>query len=80
MGRVRAAVPDGGAVAARGDVKSDRERGRLLVGGAFMEEGEEAGPVAEALAAELRTMAEWLGFETVAVGRREPRAGAGGKF
>lgn len=60
----------GDRLAARVDVKADRERGRLLVPGAFVEAWADAGMVAEALAVELQTLAEWLGLDTVRVGRR----------
>ena len=58
------------ALAARVDLKSDRAKSRLLVKAAYLEEGQDAGRVSEALAEELRLMAEWLGLEEVRVGRK----------
>jgi len=52
------------------DVKADRGRRCLSVPGAFLEAWADAGPVANALAGELRTLATWLGLETIRVGRR----------
>ncbi len=60
----------GESLPARVDLKSDRARGRLLVQGAFLETGEEPDIVAEALAAELRTLAAWLGLKQIVTGRR----------
>ncbi len=60
----------GDRLVARVDLKSDRQAGVLRVPGAFAEPGVDEGTVAEALAAELRAMSEWLGLGEVAVGRR----------
>jgi uncharacterized protein len=60
----------GDHLVARVDLKSDRAAGALLVRGAFAEPATEPGPVAEALAAELRSMATWLGLERVEVERK----------
>jgi uncharacterized protein YcaQ len=60
---------------ARVDLKSDRERGALLVQGAFAEEGVDRARVADELAAELRLVARWLGLSEVAVGPRGDLAG-----
>jgi uncharacterized protein len=57
----------GDALVARVDVRSDRAGGVLRVYGAFAEAGVTAGEVAEALAAELRALAGWLGLDDVAV-------------
>jgi uncharacterized protein YcaQ len=60
----------GDRLAARVDLKADRPGRRLLVLAAFPERDAAPGPVASALADELRTLAGWLGLETIAVGRR----------
>ena len=60
----------GDRLVARGDLQSDRANGRLLASGIFPEAGVAMGEVAEALAAELRRLASWLGLERVVVGRR----------
>jgi uncharacterized protein YcaQ len=59
----------GDRLVARVDLKSDRPR-RLRVLAAYAESHADHGEVATALANELRTMAGWLGLESVAVGRR----------
>ena len=55
---------------ARVDLKADRSGRRLVVLAAHIEPAVEAGPAAEALARELRTMAGWLGLESVRIERR----------
>lgn len=66
--------------AARVDLKADRAADRLRVNSAWLEPAEDPTEVAVELAAELRTMADWLGLSTVAVSGRgdlaEPLAGA----
>ncbi|MEN9505580.1 MAG: hypothetical protein RI958_1506 [Actinomycetota bacterium] len=57
----------GDRLVARVDLKADRQRRVLLVQGAFLEPGEPSGLVSEALAAELVSMAGWLGLDTVDV-------------
>ena len=60
----------GEELVARVDLKSDRDRGALLVQGAFAEAGADPRHVAGELAAELREAAAWLGLDDVRVGRR----------
>ena len=59
----------GDRLVARVDLKSDRKRNRLQVVAVHAEAGVPP-HAAEALASELRLLAEWLGLETIAVGRR----------
>jgi len=60
----------GDRLVARVDVKMDRRANRLIVPGAWLEDGQETVAVAAALAGELRSMASWLGADGVRVGRR----------
>ncbi len=60
----------GDTLVARVDLKSDRERGVLLVQGAFAEPDVEPGHLAAELAAELGQVASWLGLDEVVVGAR----------
>jgi uncharacterized protein YcaQ len=57
----------GEELVARVDLKSDRDRGVLLVQGAFAEQGVDRVHVADELGAELRLVAGWLGLADVAV-------------
>jgi uncharacterized protein YcaQ len=61
----------GDRLVARADLKADRGERRLRVLAAHLEPHAEARLVAQSLAAELRTLATWLGMDSVAVeGRR----------
>ncbi|HEX3283557.1 MAG TPA: crosslink repair DNA glycosylase YcaQ family protein [Mycobacterium sp.] len=59
-----------GQLVGRVDLKAERTSDALNVAGAFTEPGQDAGRVATALAAELRSMASWLGLTDVTVGDR----------
>ncbi len=59
-----------GRLVGRVDLKADRAYDVLHVVGAFAEPGEQPSQVAAALAAELQTMASWLGLGGVTVGDR----------
>ncbi|MGE5644400.1 MAG: winged helix-turn-helix domain-containing protein [Acidobacteriota bacterium] len=60
----------GDRLAARVDVKADRETRRLLVPAAYLEAGAPAGETAGALAGELRTLARWMGLDEVRIAGR----------
>jgi len=60
----------GERLVARVDLKADRGERQLLVLAAHLEAHAKAGPVTDALARELRTMAEWLGLDAVKVACR----------
>jgi uncharacterized protein YcaQ len=60
----------GDRLAARVDLKSDRQAGVLRVLGAFAEPGVEEGVVARELADELRLVSEWLGLGGIEVERK----------
>jgi uncharacterized protein YcaQ len=64
-----------GDLVGRVDLKADRERDALHVVGAFTEPGRSPARVADALSAELSTMAAWLGLSGVTVGERGDLAG-----
>jgi uncharacterized protein YcaQ len=64
----------GDELVARVDLKADRQHGVLRVPGAFAELGVAVDEVAEALAAELSLMADWLQLDTVEVGARDTAA------
>lgn len=57
-----------GQLVGRVDLKTDRAAGVLRARGVFTEPGVDTARVAHELAAELRTMAEWLGLDAVTVG------------
>ena len=65
----------GEQLVARVDLKSDRERGALLVQGAFAEPKVDRGHVATELAAELQLAATWLGLERVELAGRGDLSG-----
>jgi uncharacterized protein YcaQ len=60
----------GDTLVARVDLKSDRQRGALLVQGAFTEAGVDPIHVAAELGAELRAVASWLGLDEISVSGR----------
>ena len=60
----------GDRIVGRVDLKADRKAGKLLVPGAFAEDGTDPGSITGELAAELREMARWLGLDDVAAGNR----------
>jgi hypothetical protein len=60
----------GDRLVARVDLKADRTERRLLVLAASAERDADEGSVAEALASELRVMADWLGLDSVVIERR----------
>ncbi|ORM23937.1 crosslink repair DNA glycosylase YcaQ family protein [Williamsia sp. 1135] len=60
----------GDQLVARVDLKTDRPGNRLLVLGAFAEPGADVPLVADSLATDLLTMANWLGVEQIVVGDR----------
>jgi uncharacterized protein YcaQ len=60
----------GDTLVGRCDLKADRQRGVLMVQGAFVEPGQDARRVAPELAAELRRMREWLELDRVEVAPR----------
>ena len=59
----------GDTMAGRVDMKADRKAGVLRIPGAFVEPGWAPSEVAEALAVELREMADWLELPRIEVGR-----------
>jgi hypothetical protein len=61
----------GERLVARVDLKADRAMRRLIALAAYVEAGTNPGEVADALAAELWTMAAWLGLDSVFVERRK---------
>ena len=58
-----------GQLVGRVDLKAERTRDALHVVGAFTEPEQDKSRIAKALAAELRTMANWLGLADVTVGK-----------
>lgn len=60
----------GDTLVGRCDLKADRQRGVLMVPGAFSEPGQDAHRVAPELAAELERMRSWLELDRVEVGER----------
>jgi uncharacterized protein YcaQ len=66
----------GDRIAARVDLKADRKAGRLLVLAAYEEQGVRYGDCADALAAELRSLSEWLCLDSIRVTRNSSFARA----
>lgn len=64
-----------GELVARVDLKADRQHDALHVVGAFAEGGQSRPRVADALVAELESMASWLGLSRVTVGSSGDLAG-----
>ena len=60
----------GDRLVARVDLKSDRDRGMLLVQGAYAEDGVDSGHVASELADELRLVTSWLGLNDIVIAPR----------
>lgn len=60
----------GDTIVARVDLKAERDSGALHVRAAHLEAGAAAGQVAGPLADELRRVADWLGLQSIRVGRR----------
>jgi len=60
----------GDRLVARVDLKAERVKGRLRVCAAYLEDGADRDDVAAALAGELRSLATWIGLDTVTTGRR----------
>ena len=60
----------GDRLVARVDLKSDRDRGVLLVQGAYAEDGVDSGHVASELADELRLVTSWLGLNDIVIAPR----------
>lgn len=60
----------GETLAARCDLKADRDRKRLMVQSAFLEPGRDARRVVPHLAAELRHMQAWLELDGIEVASR----------
>lgn len=65
----------GDDIVARVDLKADRTAGVLRVPAAHLEPGRDAATVSRALAADLASMAQWLGLSGVDVGDRGSLAG-----
>ena len=57
-------------LAARVDLKADRQKSVLRVPSAFLEDGQDADKVAHELAIELAEMATWLNLDRIVIGRR----------
>jgi uncharacterized protein YcaQ len=65
----------GERLAARVDLKSDRDANALIVRAAATERGMKASAVVGPLAAELRSLSTWLGLERVVVGKKGDLSG-----
>ena len=60
----------GDTIVARVDLKADRKNSALLVQASYFEEGADESQTAEALALELRVLADWLGLNDVIVSEK----------
>lgn len=58
------------ALVGRMDLKADRKTGRLLVLGAFHEDGTAVDVIAQAAAQEVTRLSVWLGLDEVEVGSK----------
>jgi hypothetical protein len=58
-----------GQLVGRVDLKADRSAGRLIVQGAFAEEGQDRGRVGSALATQLQLIAAWQGLNDIELRR-----------
>jgi uncharacterized protein YcaQ len=59
-----------GELVGRLDLKGDRQQGKLLVRGSFMEDGQDPSRISGPIAAELEVMAAWLGLDDVVVEKK----------
>jgi len=62
---------NGDRLVGRVDLKADRQRRRLLVRRAYVEDGVDPGETADALGTELRALSAWLDLDDVVAGSRD---------